>query len=246
MKNLIDLAILLQNTLISQATDDKLETGDYVELRSIFIKNSITEKLLPDYIKKCRGLNEFWQFIKYKYAHYQERRIFIWDSLSSLLEYLEKSENTPSDVIITERLNHFGMEYVKEFWDKALERRIKDPEGAITAARTLIETVCKHILDSLNINYDEKSDLPDLYKMTAKNLNLSPENHQEVIFKQILSGCISVINGLGSLRNKISDAHGKSIKSVKPSERHASLVVNLSGSMAMFLIETYNKTISNK
>ncbi len=28
-----------------------------------------------------------------------------------------------------------------------MERRATDPEGAITAARTLLETVCKHILD---------------------------------------------------------------------------------------------------
>ena len=33
-----------------------------------------------------------------------------------------------------------------------LQRRFDDPDGAITAARTLLETVCKHILDLSEIN----------------------------------------------------------------------------------------------
>ncbi|MGC9949723.1 MAG: hypothetical protein ABSF64_25425 [Bryobacteraceae bacterium] len=36
---------------------------------------------------------------------------------------------------------------IGELWRKALDRRHEDPEGAITAARTLLESVCKHILD---------------------------------------------------------------------------------------------------
>jgi hypothetical protein len=41
------------------------------------------------------------------------------------------------------------------------------------------------------------------------------------------------------LRNKIGDAHGKGGKPVKPSPRHAALAVNLAGTMATFLVETW-------
>lgn len=37
-----------------------------------------------------------------------------------------------------------------------------DPEGAITAARTLLETVCKHILDERGVDYEADADLPAL------------------------------------------------------------------------------------
>ena len=131
--------------------------------------------------------------------------------------------------------------YIKEQWDKALERRTTDPEGAITIARTLIETTCKYILDNLCIKYEDSYDLPKLYALTATQLNLAPQNHQEEIFKQILGGCQSVINGLGSLRNKIGDAHGKGLRHVKPHERHAKLAVNLAGTLSSFLIETFNQ-----
>lgn len=111
-------------------------------------------------------------------------------------------------------------------------------------ARTLIESVCKHILDEARVSYSNKDDLPKLYKETAKQLNMAPEQHQEEIFKQILGGCQTVIQGLGTLRNQLSDAHGKGKKAVKPSARHAALAVNLAGSMAAFLVATWEERSS--
>jgi len=48
-----------------------------------------------------------------------------------------------------------------------------------------------------------------------------------------------VVSSLGELRNKIGDAHAQGRKPVKPMPRHAALAVNLAGSMAMFLVETW-------
>jgi hypothetical protein len=120
-----------------------------------------------------------------------------------------------------------------------LIRKNTDTEGAITSARTLIETVCKYICDERNVTYDEKIELPALYKLAAKELNLSPEQNTEQIFKQILGGCQTVVEGLGALRNKYGDSHGKSITRSKPDKRHSDLAINLAGTMAMFLMETY-------
>ncbi|MCW7494742.1 abortive infection family protein [Leptospira sp. 2 VSF19] len=239
MNSIFDKALLLKNTLITIATNDQLESGDYSELRKFFYDHPVAKNLIPEYLKRNRTQQDFWTYIKAEISGYQNRRIFINESLQPLLDYCEKSDQIPSDEIISHRLENFAMDYVQEIWDKALSRRSSDPEGAITASRTLIETICKHILDKLEIKYNEKIDLPELYKITAKNLNLSPELHNEEIFKQILSGCVSIVNGIGSLRNRISDAHGKKINYIKPSERHATFVVNLSGTMGMFLIETY-------
>jgi hypothetical protein len=74
----------------------------------------------------------------------------------------------------------------------------------------------------------------------------SPEciNIYGLVSKQILGGCSAIVNGLGTLRNKLGDAHGKGASPVKPSARHAELAVNLAGTTALFLIQTYeaNKT----
>jgi hypothetical protein len=109
---------------------------------------------------------------------------------------------------------------------------------AITLARTLLETVCKHILDTHNVTYENDTDLPGLYKLVAKTLNLAPSQHSETIFKQILGGCTAVVEGLGALRNRLSDAHGQGKKIVRPAPRHAELAVNLAGTVAMFLVTT--------
>jgi hypothetical protein len=47
-----------------------------------------------------------------------------------------------------------------------------------------------------------------------------------------------VVEGLGALRNKLRDAHGKGKKAARPSPRHAELAVNLAGAMATFIVST--------
>lgn len=101
------------------------------------------------------------------------------------------------------------------------------------------EAVCKHILETSGTHYDDKDDLPKLYKQTAEQLNVAPSQHTEQVFKQILGGCTAVVEGLGSLRNRLSDAHGKGKAGAKPAARHAELAVNLSGALAIFLLATW-------
>lgn len=127
-----------------------------------------------------------------------------------------------------------------EAWNKALERRSSDPEGAITIARTLLESVCKHILEEAKASYDESPDLNKLYRQTAEVLKIAPSQHTEQVFKQILGGCTAVVEGLGALRNRLSDSHGKGKVGVRPAPRHAELAVNLAGALAVYLLATWD------
>ncbi|MHB1356741.1 MAG: abortive infection family protein [Anaerolineae bacterium] len=146
---------------------------------------------------------------------------------------------TAIDTIVGDRLEAFNHDYVMQVWKKALDRRNADPSGAITTARELLEAVCKHILDDHQVTYPADCDLPKLYKLTADCLNLSPEQHDEQIFKQILGGCQTVVHGMSSLRNVLGDAHGKGQVVYRPAPRHAELAVNLAASIALFLTETW-------
>ena len=116
--------------------------------------------------------------------------------------------------IITESFK-FNEEHIASEWEKAKRRMTSDPDGAITIARTMLESLFKYVLDEFNITYKDDFDMLELYKLVTKQLNLAPESHQEPIFKQILGGVNSVINGLSALRNKLGDAHGKSRKNYK-------------------------------
>lgn len=154
-------------------------------------------------------------------------------------DFLNQPVFTPSDSVVSAILSRIDAEHVSHAWQKALDRRATDPEGAITVARSLLETVCKFILDEEQVTYSDTIDLPGLYQLTANKLRLAPSQHTEQIFKQVLGSCQNVVEGLGTLRNKLSDSHGKSKQTVKPAARHAELAVNLAGTMATFLVATW-------
>jgi len=237
----------LQNMLISSATGGAAEDSDYQELRRLFVSNTDTKELLPAFVRTNRDLAQFWQFIKHKFDHYVERRSFIYSEFTPLLDFIEGKTPAPADNAISDGLRSFDEEGVHSVWSKALERRASDPEGAITAARTLLETVCKNILDARGIEYDSKKiDLPELYKLASKELNLSPSQHTQEVFKQILGGCSGVVSGLGTLRNRLGDAHGQGKLPVRPAPRHAELAVNLSGSVALFLVTTFQEQLERE
>ncbi len=132
-------------------------------------------------------------------------------------------------------------DYVRELWEKASERVEHDPDGAVTAARTLIEAVCKAILDEANLEDADGEKLPSLYSKVAAELNLAPSSHSEQQFKQILGGCQTVVEGLAGIRNRYSDSHARRRRGVRPAPRDAELAVNLAGSMASFLAATWQR-----
>jgi uncharacterized protein YfkK (UPF0435 family) len=231
----------LQNLLIATATGGSEPGADYAELRRALIGNLTVSGLLPRFVHTNRSLGQFWQFIKYEYASYAERREYIWKEFQPLLDFLERGGIAPADKFVTGILGKYDAEHVQAAWSKALERRASDAEGAITSARTLLESVCKHILDEESISYNDKDDLPKLYQLTSKQLNIAPSQHTEEVFRQILGGVTAAVEGLGTLRNRLSDAHGKGRIAAKPKARHAELAVNLSGALAMFVLQTWEE-----
>lgn len=236
--DLREIAERLQNNCVSRATGGG-NALEYVPLRQQLHLSARAKKLLPRFILTCADDNQFWQFIKYKFPTYAERRQFIWDEFRPLIQALESSSQMPTDNVVTGVLPDLDSDHVHEIWQRALERRADDADGAITLARTLLESVCKHILDKSGESYPEDCDLPKLYRRTSELLNLAPSQHTEQVLKQILGGCTAVVEGLGSLRNRVSDAHGQGVRSVRPAPRHAELAVNLAGTMAMFLVSTW-------
>lgn len=246
--SLLDKALVLRGILIDFATGNQTQPESYAPIRFDLLREPRTRELLPSFVVECRDLKQFWHFIKSHFDHYSERRDFIYEAFQPLVTMLELEElrkSSPHTSIVAATLDKPDISQVHGLWAKALERRVEDPEGAITAARSLLESVCKSILEAMGIEINEKWDLPKLYNKVSEQLNLAPSQHTEQVFRQILGGCTSVVEGLGGLRNKLGDAHGKGRSPVRPSKRHAELAVNLSGAMAAFLVETWEQTITD-
>lgn len=228
-----------KHMLISRATGKEVDDREYKQLRTFLMTSSRTKDRLPRFVHTCRDSSEFWSFIKPMFGGYEDRRVYIRQQLNPLLAALESEAVSPSDATVSCTVRLINSAFVTEAWQKALERRTSDPAGAITASRTLLESVCKFILDQALVQYDDGAELPKLYTFTAQHLNLAPSHHTEKLFKQILGSCQSVVEGLGAIRNRLSDAHGRPAQAAKPAQRHAELAVNLAGTMATFLIQTW-------
>jgi len=225
--------------LVSRATGGGGNEVLYREVRRELLDDKALSERMPKFLRTCRTVDEFWQFIKEKFGSYSERRAWLRDEFDPLLTYLEEGAQSPMSRTADLALLAMSEEAVQDVWRRMLERREADPESAITAARSLVETVCRHILDDLGEQADENLELPALYGAVARKLSLAPDQHSEQVFKQILGGCMTVVNGLASVRNKLGDAHGKGPRQARPSPRHAELAVNLSGSLAAFLVATW-------
>ena len=237
----IDEAYNMQNALIARATGGDTAEFNYENARQYFLSTSTLADKIPGFIRQCHNLDQYWAFISSKFEKYKERRTYIWDEFKSLIEHLEASPESPLDEYVGNSLKEFNAHQVHTTWQKALARKTVDPEGAITVARTLLETVCKHILDEAGIPYTSKTDLPKLWSKCANHLNLSPSQHSEQAFRAILGSCHTIVQYLGTIRNQIGDAHGQGRNPVKPRPRHAELAVNVSGAMASFLVQTWNE-----
>jgi len=235
-----DRAMALVNLLSDRATGGSPQPADFEALRRYALDQSTWAPLLPRWLRSSRSLGQFWSFIQGKFPTYRERTAFLHEEFSPLLDRLEAGEASPAADDIEAGLQAFSSDEVSRSWRSMTRRVGDDPEGAITASRNLLETVLKHILDDLGIVYDhDRIELPELYRCVQKELDLAPEQHQEPIFKQILGGCSGVVNGLGAVRNRLGDAHGKGSRRARPAPRHARLAVNLGGAMALFLTETH-------
>ena len=243
-EGLYDEVQTLKNIMIARATGETANKYEYESVRGSLISNAYIKEYLPRFVRTCRTLPEFWGHIKEVSSNYQGRRNYLSEEFNDVLTMLEEkmSSGSPVDLIVSNTIEtSINSDYVLRIWQKALERRNSDPDGAITMARTLLEATCKYIMDEAEHKYDDKAELPQLYKGVQELLNLAPSEHTEQIFKEILSGCISVVKGLGSLRNKLSDAHSRNRKVPAPSTRHAQFAVNIAGSTAEFLISSWEE-----
>lgn len=137
----------------------------------------------------------------------------------------------------SQEVNHVFIEEQVRKCDKKIDEG--DFGGAITNARSLVEAVLLEIEKRLSLaspQYD--GDLIKLNKRVQTLLNLDPARKDiSDMLRQVLSGLTSVVNGLASMRNKMSDAHAAGYQA---SRHHAKLAVNSAKTFADFIFDTYS------
>lgn len=138
----------------------------------------------------------------------------------------------------TSYLEQLGSEEVRAAWTKCQERLSNDPDGALTAARSLVESACKQVLKARSLDYSDTSKLPELWARLRQELNWDPVATTNKTLRSVLQSAGAVVHGLNELRNVLSDSHGKEPGGPKASYRHALLAVTFAWAMAEFILST--------
>lgn len=143
---------------------------------------------------------------------------------------------SPIENGLQDRTEPRSRERLLRSWEKALRRLEDDPDGAVTAARSFLESVCKYVLDATGIPYGDSADLMQQFRLVATELKLTAIGKTGRIERQFYSGTNQIVQSLSELRNQTGDAHGKGRQGVKASLAQAELAVNLAGSTGIFLL----------
>ena len=135
---------------------------------------------------------------------------------------------------------------VKRDLDRATASVTSDPEDAVTAACSVIESVCRSVLVELKLGLPDKRDIQGLYKAVREPLGLSPgrEDLPEEIaedVRAILGGLNAAVQGIGALRTHAGDAHGRERGFRRIDARIARLAIHSAGAAALFIIETWQQ-----
>jgi hypothetical protein len=123
---------------------------------------------------------------------------------------------------------------------------VNDPALAIGTAKELVETCCKTILNARQVQFSRSADLPELVKLTTRELELTPDNIPDKAkaadtVKRLLNNLATITQGVAELRNHYGTGHGKAAGSTGLGSRHAKLAVGAASTLAVFLAETHNE-----
>jgi len=160
---------------------------------------------------------------------------------------------------VPQQLNHGGREAIEQakavadFLEAgAMARQIErmqnaitaDPEVAIGAAKDFVESCCKTILGRLGVDLGKSSDINDLTKRVAKELELVPEDVSDRAkgadnIRLILRNLTAMTNHLAELRGRYGTGHGPRGNHRGLQPRHARLAVNAALAYVWFITDTY-------
>ncbi len=130
---------------------------------------------------------------------------------------------------------------INEEFDRALSNVETNPREAVSAASNILESVCKVYIADENLTAPAKQDLKQVWSVVRKHLGFDPSTVEDQDLQQILSGMISVVEGIGALRTHASSAHGAGKKSYKLEPRHSRLAVHSAHTLVLFILESWKK-----
>ena len=121
-------------------------------------------------------------------------------------------------------------------WEEAVDRVDADPNGALIAARRLLEATCRQVLDRTSHEISPSADLATLYNHASQALSVASSQQTQQTYKALFGAIYTIVQSVGELDNASGDAQGKPSHAYVSSISEAELAVNLTGTVCIFLL----------
>lgn len=145
---------------------------------------------------------------------------------SKSLSELIKGRDTPS---------------IEAEFNRALDNVNSEPREAVSAACNILESIFKVYIADENLPQPQKQDLQNVWKVVRSDLGFDTKLVQDDDLKRVLSGILSIVDGIGAFRTHASSAHGEGRKTYKLKPRHARLAIHSAHTLALFVLETWDE-----
>lgn len=122
---------------------------------------------------------------------------------------------------------------------RALESVEPDPPSAITAACSILESFCRIYIQEEGLELPSDQSAKPLWNTVARHIGFAPVSQTDQDIKKVLSGFLSVVDGIASLRTHDGSAHGKERRPYRIFPRHARLAVHAAHTLVLFGLETW-------
>lgn len=149
--------------------------------------------------------------------------------------------SSPTARTLGELLKSGDLSAVESEFDRALSFLDTDPPSSVTAASSLLESLFKTYIADEGLALPATQDINTLWRIVRDDLGLDPALETDEDMKRILSGIITIISNVGSLRTHAGSAHGRSANHTQLTSPQARLAVNAAHTVAIFVIECWQR-----
>jgi hypothetical protein len=124
-------------------------------------------------------------------------------------------------------------------FQRALESVESDPPAAVTAACAILEAFCRIYLQEEGVSAPVDLSAKPLWNAVSHHIGFAPATQTDYDIKKILSGFLSVVDGIACFRTHDGSAHGKERRNYRIFPRHARLAVHAAHTLVLFGLETW-------
>jgi hypothetical protein len=97
----LEQARMIENILVAACEGDRTSDKHHRQLRGTLLQEPRIKALLPSFVRTCRDLNHLWSNLKGHSGQWKPRRVHVRAAMTPLIDYLEGSNRTPADPIVS-------------------------------------------------------------------------------------------------------------------------------------------------